>query len=497
MCFTKSPNSDHQKLHEVGQQSDTETDEDLFLGELESSQKDKNELFTNLNVNDENIRFKIDTGARCNVIPEHAFEKLRKKPSLQTTKVTLTAYGGVRVPIKGTCTMKIKHNDQNIDVKFFVVAVDKAQPLIGLQTCRDLELISINNNVSAVTAQETEILDEYQDVFAGLGLVDGEFHIELRDDAKPTLHPPRKIPLSLMPKFQKTLEQMTEMGVISKVNKATDWVNSLVTVEKKDGSLRLCLDPKDLNKSIKREHYKPPTAETISSKLNGKRIFTVIDMSNCYWHKKLDEESSLLCMFNTPFGRYKFNRLPFGICVASDVAQRMVDDNFSDISGVIAVHDDIIIAGKDTEEHDNALKQVLKHARSRNIKFNRSKVQLHVNQVKYLGDIVTADGFKPDPEKKKAIIDMPEPHNRQDLQRLLGMVNYLSQYIPNMSEITAPLRALLKKNTQWVLYDEHRSAIDKLKHTLTNSPVLQYFNPDKSITIQTDASQNGIGSCLL
>ena len=131
-----------------------------------------------------------------------AFKKLRKKPNLQTTKVKLTAYGGVRIPIKGTCTMKIKHNDKMIDVKFFVVAVEKAQPLIGLQTCRDIELISINNNVSAVIAKETEILDKYQDVFAGLGLVHREFHIELHDDAKPTIHPPRKIPLSLMPKLQ-------------------------------------------------------------------------------------------------------------------------------------------------------------------------------------------------------------------------------------------------------------------------------------------------------
>ena len=105
-----------------------------------------------------------------------------------------------------------------------------------------------------------------------------------------------------------------------------------------------------------------------------------------------------------------------------------------------------------------------------------------MNQVKYLGDIVTADGFKPDPEKIKAIIDMPEPQSKQDLQRLLGMVNYLSQYIPNMSEITSPLRALLKKNTQWVWYDEHRYAIEKLKQALTNSPVLQYFNPDKPVT---------------
>lgn len=116
----------------------------------------------------------------------------------------------------------------------------------------------------------------------------------------------------------------------------------------------------------------------------------------------------------------------------------MVDDNFSDISAVIAVHDDIIIASKDPAEHDSALKQVLERARWRNIKFNRSKVQLCVNQVEYLGDIVTADGFKPDPEKTKTIINMPELQNKQDLQHLLGMVNYLLQYIPNMSEITPP-----------------------------------------------------------
>jgi len=110
-----------------------------------------------------------------------------------------------------------------------------------------------------------------------------------------------------MPKLQETLDKLTTQGVVSKLDRANDWVNSLVIIEKKDGSLRLCLDPKDLNRAIKREYYKAPTAETISSKLSRMKIFTIIDMSNCYWHKKLDEESSNLCTFNTPFGRYKFN----------------------------------------------------------------------------------------------------------------------------------------------------------------------------------------------
>lgn len=392
-------------------------------------------------MNEEDISFKIDTGPPCNVIPKHAFEKMSKKPSLQPTKVEITAYGGVRVPLKGTCTITIKKNSKNIDAKFFIVAVAKAQPLIGLETCQDLELISINNNVSEVKANGTEILDEYKDVFTGIGLVNGEFHIKHWEDVRPTIHPPRKIPLSLMPKLQQTLEELTEMEVISKVEKATDRVNSLVIVEKKDSSLWLCLDPKDLNKAIMREHYKPPTAKTISSKLNGKHVFTVIDMSN--WYKKLDEESSYLGTCNTPFSRYKFNRMPFGICVGSDVAQRMLDENFNDIPGVLTVHDDIFIAGKDTVGHDLALKQALERARSRKIKFNRNKAQLRINQVKYLGHIVTADGFKPDPENIKAIVDMPEPQCKQDSQRLLGMVNYLLQYIPNMYHY--PPRHLVEK----------------------------------------------------
>ena len=140
--------------------------------------------------------------------------------------------------------------------------------------------------------------------------------------------------------------------------------------------------------------------------------------------------------------------MPFGICSAADVAQQMVDDEFSDIPGLLAVHDDIIVCGATTEEHDTALGEALKRARERNIKFNKKKVQLRVTEVKYLGNIVSAKGFTPDPEKIRAIIEMPPPESKQDLRRLLGMVNYLSQYIPNMSEITAPLRSLLKKDVQ-------------------------------------------------
>lgn len=501
VCRTKVqniPKSSHKSCHNIEEEyEDDPSFDELFIGEIESMETNSNELFATLKVNDEDIKFKIDTGAMCNTIPEYVFDAMTKKPKLKKTNTKLTGYSGSRVPVKGKCDMLIEHNNRMTIMEFYIVKVANAKPIIGLPTSRTLQLINIHKDVSEINSKGTDLLENYKDVFTGLGLVAGEYHIELREDAKPTIHPPRKVPLSLMPRLKETLEKLEKSGVVSKVTKATDWVNSLVIVEKKNNTLRLCLDPKDLNKSIKREHYKAPSTETISSKLNGKTIFTVIDMSNCYWHKKLDEDSSYLCTFNTPFGRWKFNRMPFGVCSSADVAQRMVDDNFGDIPDVLAVHDDIIIAGKTLQEHDKALQLVLQRARERNIKFNREKVQLRVNQVKYLGNIVSADGFKPDPDKIKAITEMPKPESKQELQRLLGMVNYLSQYIPNMSEITAPLRTLLRKDSQWIWYHEHDSALTKIKQTLTASPVLRFFDVNKPTTIQCDASQSGLGACLL
>ncbi|CAB3991932.1 Transposon Tf2-6 poly [Paramuricea clavata] len=160
-------------------------------------------------------------------------------------------------------------------------------------------------------------------------------------------------------------------------------------------------------------------------------------------------------------------------------------------------YDDIIVSGANTEEHDIALEKVLHRARERNIKFNKKKIQLRVTEVKYLGNIVSAKGFTPDPEKIKAIVELPLPKSKQDLQRLLGMVNYLSQYIPNMSEITAPLRTLLKKDIQWSWHNEHQKALERIKKVHTSSPVLHFYDIDKLVILQVDASQGGLGACLI
>ena len=173
---------------------------------------------------------------------------------------------------------------------------------------------------------------------------------------------------------------------------------NLVIVEKTNNTLRLCLDPPDLNEAIEREDFKPPSYETISNTLNGCKVFSVVDMSNCYWQQKLTEESSFLCRFNSPFGRFRFKRMPFGISCAYEVAQKMVEKHFGDITGALPVFDNIIIGGKNEQEHDLILRKVLTRAREPNIKFNRDKIQFRVSQVKYMGEAVSELGFSPDPD---------------------------------------------------------------------------------------------------
>ena len=214
----------------------------------------------------------------------------------------------------------------------FCVLRDNVRPLLGLESCLALELITLglNNKVEQVVLcvdevqEKITLLDDFQDVFTGLGCVEGEYDIKLKANSHPTIQPQRNVPLRLMDKLRETLSDLERKEIIAKVEEPVAWVSNLVIVEKTNKTLRSCLDPPDLNEAIEKEDFKPPNFEIISSTLNGCKVFSVVDMSNCYWHQKLTEESSFLCVFNSPFGRYRFKRIPFGISCASEVAHKMV-----------------------------------------------------------------------------------------------------------------------------------------------------------------------------
>ncbi|KAK2702360.1 hypothetical protein QYM36_019011 [Artemia franciscana] len=159
----------------------------------------------------------------------------------------------------------------------------------------------------------------------------------------------------------------------------------MVMVEKKDGSIRLCIDPVDLNKSIKRPHYPIPTLDGVTSKLHGAKVFTKLDARSGYWSILLSDDSSYLMTFSTIYGRYRFKRMPFGIISAQDVFQRRMEDAFEGLEGFEIIIDDMIVYGDTQEEHDERLAAILERALVKGIRFNKEKWRFSVSRVKYFG----------------------------------------------------------------------------------------------------------------
>lgn len=336
-------------------------------------------------------------------------------------------------------------------------------------------------------------------MFKGLGCFQNEYEILLKDNANPIAHAPRRVPYAIANKLKIKLEELEQNKIIEKANEYSEWVNFLVTVEKKDKnkSLRLCIDPAELNKNILNEHSLMPTFDEIASKLHDMKYFTVLDLKDGFWQVKLTKESQKLCTFATPFGNYRFLRMPFGIKTASNVFQRMNTQNFGDIQNTLLYIDDILVMGKTKKEHDLALKKVLDRARERNVKFNANKMQIAKEKVKYLGHFFSLNEIKADPERIEAIIKMERPTKKKDLQTFLGVVNFMRSFIPNISELTSPLRELIKKNAIFNWTELHTKVFDEIKDHITKSDILVPFDTTKEIVIQCDASQNGLGCCLL
>ncbi len=176
------------------------------------------------------IKFKLDTGSSSNVIPLYEYTKLDMQCTLQQTSRPLYGYGGERLVIKGKCNLKCKHKDIEMVMTFYVVDTN-APPVLGLKGCIDFGLIKM---VLSVTETQTEVpvLEEFADVFKGIGLFPGECTIHLDPHATPVVHPPRRIPLALRSRLKEELENMERQGVIAKVTEPTEWVNSMVVAEK-------------------------------------------------------------------------------------------------------------------------------------------------------------------------------------------------------------------------------------------------------------------------
>ena len=224
-------------------------------------------------------------------------------------------------------------------------------------------------------------------------------------------------------------------------------------------------------------------------------FFTKIDARNSYWHVKLDDESSRLTTFDTPYGRYQWKRLPFGVSVASEIFQKRLNQALDRLDGLLTVHDDMVIYGvgetdeEATADHNNKLQQFLQRCREQGVKLNKKKLKLLCKEIPYMGHLVTADGLRPDPEKIEAVHNMPKPDNVKAVRRFCGFVNYLAKFLPRLAEVLEPIQQLTRKDVPWQWQHEHEAAFEKVKELVTEAPLLKYYNPGEELTVQQKFDQ--------
>ena len=361
--YRKSRYTESKKVHPVEQSSnydyeaancyepsDDRDDESIFCDIVSIGSINKQDKWQQIVlIENSPVKCKLDTGAQANILPLNTFRTIRNGTKLQRTNIILKAFGESKVKPMGTAELDVHLKGEEAGKKMVFFVTDKAKAaIIGQDGCEDLGLIqriSIDtvkaDTHKPLTLKYTE--QSFSNNFEGYGLYEKEYDIKLDPSVPPVIQPARKIPYAKYDQLKATLEELEKKNIIAPTDKPTDWVSNLVITEKKNGQIRICLDPKPLNKAIKRERYNIPTPADVQRNLNGKKIYTILDMKDGYWHVKLSPNSSYMCTFNTPWGRKRFLRMPFGISSAAEGMQKRNEETFGDICDVHMVADDMII----------------------------------------------------------------------------------------------------------------------------------------------------------
>lgn len=471
------------------------TVQDVWTASTDTNSESTGDWKVTFDIGNKKLTLDIDSGAQCNILSKTSAEKFSAVAPITDSNVIIN---GVSTKVKafGQISLPCKYKDTERLVSFQVIDNPRPLQLLGRKDSILFGLIARVNSVNVSTATE-QLRKDYADVIGqDIGCLPGEYEIKIDKTVAPVIHAPRAIPVAIRDQVKLELDNLVRCGIISPVTEPTPWVNSMICVRKKNGRVRICIDPSDLNKAIMREHYPMNSIEDIVTRLHGSKYFSTLDANMGYYQIKLSKTSSMLTTFNTPFGRYRYLRIPMGLKCSGEVFQREMVTHFGSMEGVEIVIDDILVHGKTLEEHTDRLKKVLEKARTIGLKLNSAKCELVKPEVDYVGHRLTGEGLKPSAGRVKAILEMKDPEDRGELETVLGMLAYLAKFIPRLSELTAPLRKM-KTSETWNWDVESKQAFTNVKKALTSTDVLKYFDATRPVTVTVDASMKGLGAAIL
>ena len=372
-------------------------------------------------------------------------------------------------------------------------------------------------------SQVKDFISGWEGVFAqndlDIGFTNLVKHKILLDNYEPFKQRHRKIPPAMYSEVRQHIKQLLDAGIIRKSQ--SPWASNIVLVRKKDNSLRLCVDYRQLNKRTVRDAYALPRIDDLLEGLGGNRYYSVLDMKSGYHQVDIVEDHKQFTAFTVgPLGFFEYNRLPFGLSNSPATYQRLMEECLEDlVSGdeqICQIYlDDVIIVSKTFEEHLQRLEKVFSRFKKAGMKLSPKKCHLFRDKVKYVGHVVSAEGVETDPEKTNKISKWPTPVNKDELITFLGFAGYYRKFVKDFSKIAKPLTDLLagygsKKKSRrkvksdikpvtdkvWKWEQAQQKAFDRLKELLTSPPILAYPNYTKPFILHIDASGQGLGAVL-
>lgn len=560
-CYKRKDKERDAEVHYINQQEEVtnqvdETEfyiEDPYLLMVKNSVTENPSAITTFEISQDVLRklryVLFDTGSRGNLIKFSCLPK-NLQHKMKPSKGLFTTANSAKVKSKGKITLLIRFTGlaptREVEIVFEVLDELAIPCIVGTQTFRRLgidllfsrnvicwgelecpflsnpgntneiedritALVNANYSPTAVETlipdtlamsekdQLMKILEKYQTkLFSGkLGEAKVPPHKPLlRKDATPYYSRPYSIPFSLLEITKIELRRLQDLGIIRPAP-LTPWGAPCFVIPKKNNTPRLVVDYRRLNKEKIRRPFPLPRIQDILFRLGNKPYLSQLDLNMGYYSIPIAKEFQDLYAFTTPWGKFTYQRLPFGDSEAPDIFQRVMNTILGDMPAVFVYLDDILVASKDFPTHLKDLNEVLRRLETANMSINGTKSSLLKKEVEYLGFIINAKGCVPDPRKVQAIQALDHPTNKKSLRRFVGMVNHIRRHLPGLSATIAPLTSMTGADHKFEWNAQLEQSFVRTKELVSKAALLQHPDFKNPFLVYTDASDFAYGGVII